>query len=500
MATLDVMHPLYDAYRLDYDQMAHCYAGSRIVKMHGTRYLPATRSMLIDGGPNLDREPGKSAYDAYRTRAIFPDLVGNAARTLTGLAFKDPSIYELPAGMDELFDSATLEGESLETLHRRIVEQILIYGRFGLAIDVPDGDGLPYFVSYGGRSILNWDDNLISRGRQNPFNFVVTAEEVFRRSDTYDWTTDILYRSFELRDGVYQTWAEEDALVTSPVAPSYRGRTLDFVPFTIIGSQDLSATPNPIPLLGLSESALAIYRGEADYRQALHLTAQDTLVLIGVGDGTEDDDDQPIRVGAGAVVRLPPDGDAKFIGVTSEGLTEQRLTLEDDYRNASSEGSRLLENTAAQAESGEALKVRIAAKTTTLTTVALTAASGLEQALRQMAIWIGANPDEVMVKPNLDFTQDHLAAQDVLNLQQAQNEGLPISAHSIHEKLRDRDYTELTFDEEIDLIRKEKADGITELLKPAPPTPALVAGVEQPGDESTPADAQDDEEPTGDDA
>ena len=144
--------------------------------------------------------------------------------------------------------SATLEGENLETLHRRIIEQVLLYGRFGLAIDVPDGEGLPYFVSYGARSIINWDDTLPARGRLNPYSFVVTAEETFRRgvNADYEWTAINRYRSFELLDGVYQTFTEEDMRpATEPFSPQYQGRSIDFVPFTIIGSQDLVATPGP---------------------------------------------------------------------------------------------------------------------------------------------------------------------------------------------------------------------------------------------------------------
>ena len=474
MALLDQTHPRYDGVKPDYDQMRDTYAGSRAVKERANLYLPPTRSMAMDGALR-DVDPGKTAYNAYRTRAVFPDLVGSAARTLTGLAFKDPSVYELPDSMLELLDSATLEGESLETLHRRIVEQTLLYGRFGLALDVPDGEGLPYFVSYGARSVINWDDSLPARGRNNPYQFIVTVEETYRRGTgaDYEWTPLNRYRSFEIRDGVYQTWTEEDGNETTPFAPTYRGRQLDFVPFTIIGAQDLVATPGSIPLLGISNSALSIYCGEADLRQTLHNVGQDTLVLIGVGEDTESDDDQqPVRVGSTAVIKLPPDGDAKYIGVTGGGLTEQRLVLGDDYKLAASEGSRLLENTAAQAESGEALKVRVAAKTTTLTTVALTAAAGLQMGLRQMAVWIGANPEEVVVKANLDFTEDTLNAQDALNLQQAKSLGLPISARTIHTKLRDKDYTDLTFEEEVAEMKLESEQGIADLLLSAAPEPS----------------------------
>jgi hypothetical protein len=485
MGLLDKTHPQYDGMKPDYDQMRDTYAGSRAVKHREEIYLAPTRSMILDGALN-DIDPGKTAYQSYIDRAIFPDLVANAARTLTGLAFKDRSVYELPRALEELYDSATLDGESLETLHRRIIEQILLYGRFGLAVDVPDGEGLPYFVSYGARSIINWDDMMPARGRQNPYTFVVTAEETFRRgvNGDYEWTPINRYRAFELVDGVYQTWTEEDMQPpTEAFAPEYRGRTLDFVPFTIIGSQDLVAAPGPIPLLGISDSALAIYRGEADLRQTLHNVGQDTLVLIGVGDDTEaDEDQQPVRVGSTAVIKLGADGDAKYIGVNGDGLTEQRLVLQNDYKNAASEGSRLLENTAAQAESGEALKVRIAAKTTTLTTVALTAAAGLTQALRQVAIWVGANPNEVKIVPNLDFAEDTFTAQQALNLMQAKREGLPLSALTIHTKMRDQDYTDLTFEDEIAQLQLEKDLGITDLLTPVNPVLENLAVEEPPID------------------
>ncbi len=483
MGLLDKTHPQYDGMKPDYDQMRDTYAGSRSVKSKEDLYLAPTRSMVLDGALR-GTDPGNTAYQAYIDRAIFPDLVANAARTLTGLASKDSSSYELPSAMQELLVSATLEGENLETLHRRIIEQVLLYGRFGLAIDVPDGEGLPYFVSYGARSIINWDDTLPARGRLNPYSFVVTAEETFRRgvNADYEWTAINRYRSFELLDGVYQTFTEEDMRpATEPFSPQYQGRSIDFVPFTIIGSQDLVATPGPIPLLGISDSALAIYRGEADLRQTLHNVGQDTLVLIGVGDDTESDDDQqPVRVGSTAVIKLGADGDAKYIGVSGEGLTEQRLILQNDYKLAASEGSRLLENTAAQAESGEALKVRVAAKTTTLTSVAITAAAGLTQALRQMAVWIGANPEEVRVTPNLDFSEDSFNAQQALNLMQAKIQGLPLSARTIHTKLRDQDYTDLTFEDEIVQLQVEKDQGIPELLSPATP---IVEEIDEEPDE-----------------
>ena len=80
-----------------------------------------------------------------------------------------------------------------------------------------------------------------------------------------------------------------------------------------------------------------MYRQDADYKQALFLQGQDTLVVTGAAnDGT-------IRIGAGAHISVPLGADAKFIGVDGSGLEEQRRSLENDYQRASGKGGQLLD-------------------------------------------------------------------------------------------------------------------------------------------------------------
>ena len=40
-------------------------------------------------------------------------------------------------------------------------------------------------------------------------------------------------------------------------------------------------------------------------------------------------------------------------------------------------------------------------------------AAGLERALKNFALWIGADPDKVKVTPNLDFADHSLTAQEI---------------------------------------------------------------------------------------
>ena len=86
----------------------------------------------------------------------------------------------------------------------------------------------------------------------------------------------------------------------------------------------------------------------------------------------------------------------------------------------------------------------------------MTSAAGLESALKQAAIWVGANPDEVRVEPNLDFITEERDPKDLLSFAQAKKAGTPISWKSVHNWLRQNDFTEYTFDEELEQIDEEE--------------------------------------------
>ena len=92
-----------------------------------------------------------------------------------------------------------------------------------------------------------------------------------------------------------------------------------------------------------------------------------------------------------------------MLAVTSTGLSEQRSSLENDYNRAFQKAGQLGNATSRSNESGDALQIRVAAQTATLPEIALAGAEGLSRVLRIMAEWMGGNPDEVVVTPNLEF-------------------------------------------------------------------------------------------------
>ncbi len=465
-------HPDYSARRPDWVTMFDTHEGQRHIKSKTTSYLPATSGMraLSSTPTKLDGE-GLELYTAYLTRAFFPDLVKETVRALTGILDREAANIELPDALEDMREIATAKGESLNDLLIAIHMNQLLYGRLGLLLDVDENRDLPIIVTYPAPQVLNWDDLTMTNDPRQQDDakrsealrrllMTVLDETRFERDtgNAFTWNLVERFRALTLGDSgqnVYTTQVERDGELQEAIQPAIRGRTLEEIPFTFINTNDLATKPGESPLINLANLSLAIYRGEADHRAGLFMSGQDTLVITGYDINSEENDAQPI-IGSGAYLNIPSEtGDAKFIGPDSQALSEQRTSLEDDYRRAGEEGIKLL-SSGAGAEAAETLRIRVAARTATLQTIAQTAAAGLETALRQAAVWVGANPDDVKVEPNLDFVEESQDPKDLVAFATAKKSKVPLSWRSVHNWLRQKDFTELTFDEELEQIEEEE--------------------------------------------
>jgi hypothetical protein len=481
---IDSRHPDFIQVEPDYRVMRDTFGGERIIKEATIAYLPATGGQIADGALTNYYSAGWQAYSAYLTRAVFPDFVKQAVETMVGVMHREEPVIELPAALEPMREHATRKGETLQMLLRRINEQQLLYGRYGLLADFPQDPfaarlrEVPHLVEYVAETIVNWDDERMTEFGVNELGLLVLNEVLPVRgsggADMFEWMQEDRYRVALLEPVnpdadasvrnplIYKTFVEVDNERSETIIPKYQGSPFGEIPFVFIGSNDLNPTPDEIPLLGLAKLSLAIYRGEADYRQALHLLGQDTLVIVGdevESTGEVKDESAETRVGAGAIIRLNPGEGVKadFIGIDSKGAPEQRVSLDKDKTEARSMGARLLEPRGTQAESGEALRIRVTASTATLHTIALTGATGLESILKMCARWVGANPDEVRITPNTDFAQDSPDPEQLQKFNQARAEGAPISERSLHKWAQDKNFTRMEFDEEMALVEAERA-------------------------------------------
>jgi len=446
---------------VDWDLMDDSYHGQRRVKDKGFKYLPATPGQIMDGLQH--NQKGRKNYQAYKTRATFPDAVSAAVEALLGVMHHKPATIELPDSMADLMDKATIKGESLQMLLRRINEHQLIIGRLGLLADIEDGaevGTMPYIALYKAKDVINWDDTQRAIQERNRLNLVVLNESRHERTNL-EWKFVRRYRALMLGEldpndesEVYQmaVLGEQTNLnltTADTITPSIAGRSLDDIPFVIINSRDIVAEPDDPPLLGLANLSMTIYRGEADYRQALFMQGQDTLVIIG---GTEGED---VRAGAGAHIDVPMGGDAKYIGTDSKGLKEMRESIQNDKKEAAESGGKLLDTRGANAESGEALRIRVGARTASLNQIAMTGAEGLQTILRLIARWCACDPKQVKVTANMDFADASVEGRTLVDWMSAKALGLPWSRESIHRKLQEKDFTEMEYEDEMAAIEAE---------------------------------------------
>lgn len=476
--SLNSKHPLYEKFSPDWELMADTYEGERKVKEEGVKYLPPTAGMLLDGMGASD--DGYKSYQAYKLRAVFHDYVKEGVEALIGLMWQKPPTIELPESMEPIRENATTNGESLEILLRRINEQQLVTGRIGLLADLPrdaEPNTLPYVALYVAQSVVNWDDSSDQRST-NSLNLVVLDESGFVRTHDFTWEKKSKYRVLQLGDldenepegtvkyfqGVF---TDETFNPEAMKMPMYMGKPLEQIPFVFINSKDIIASPDYPPLIGLGRLTMVIYRGEADYRQNLYMQGQDTLVTIGSIVNLDSVDDS-LRTGAGSRISMDLNGDAKYISVGSEGLSEQKEALDTDKGRAETKAGQLIKGSGSEQESGAALRTRLAAQTATLNQIALTGAAGLQHLLRTMATWIGANPEEVNVRANLEFSDFEIGGREFVDLMTARTMGLPLSLQSVHALMVERGLTKLDYDTEISTIEEEVAEVIPVTTPRAP--------------------------------
>ena len=439
--TVSSHHPDYDEFHLEWKLCRDSYRGEQAIKEGGTRYLP------MPSGFKAQPDKGVDLYSAYSARAQFPSIMPQTIAGMVGVIHRAEAQIEMPDAMMPLWERATPDGLPLEVLHRRITSELLIAGRYGLLVDVRDGEPLPMIAGYIAEALINWDED---------GSLIVLDETDYVRTG-FTWIEQPSWRALMIEDGRYvvRVYDFENA-DAEPVQPSARGgAALDEIPFVVANARDLRMEPEIPPLLGVARSAVNIFQLSADYRWQLFMTGQETLFVI--------DADPPDIVGAGVIVSLKGgDGltpDAKYVGPAGTGIAAHRTAILDERQAAVSAGAKLFESSGGGDESGEALRLRYAAETATLTTVAQNSAAALERALRYVAIMMGLDPEAVVVKPNLQFVDTKMTPTDAESLVRVWQEGA-ISYQTLYENLQAGEIAsaERDHEEEMALIDDEEPD------------------------------------------
>ena len=357
--------------------------------------------------PNSHNNP---AYASYKTRATVPDITGFTLRGLLGLAIhKYPSV-ELP-------DSMAVMEKQMENMYKRSLSEVLQAGRFGILLDISE-EGNIIMVPYVAESIINWRAKRSEDGDFRGLEYVVLEEEVPSAESKYSVETVKQYRVLEIVDGKYTSTLYNEADEIMPNAKgetatvgTYKGKTLDIIPFVFFGSTDNDPEPDTSPLAAIAGITIQIYMKSADLSQAEFTSCNPTLIYTGIKA-----DDVPRKMGSTVAVALPDPDSKAFYTVTDTGaLQHVQNHITSLFEQAAAYGAHLLSGSKKSAESGEALRLRQSASSSSLVSVVMTVGNGYKLLFDIAAKWIGTT-EEVEFIPITDFTDMALTAQEMVAL------------------------------------------------------------------------------------
>tara|TARA_B100000700_G_scaffold189815_1_gene209185 strand:- start:49020 stop:50399 length:1380 start_codon:yes stop_codon:yes gene_type:complete len=404
-------HPQYDARLADWELMRDSLEGEGAIKAAGAGYLPKTSGQLAlehqaktDESAMLTADEAREIYRAYKGRAQYPLWVKDSLRTMTGLVSRQEPEISLPGPLAALEDEATADGFPLKTLFLRAVLGLLAYGRQPLLADW-DGEGRPYVAAYGALDAINWRE-ADNNGRRDLVLSVL--KEAVHKGDEFSHDSEARYRVLDLFEGAYRVrlLADNGEPVEDESTPGTDQGPLDFIPLVYLGSTDNNADTDEIPLLTMAKAALKSYQLSADYYTSLHYTAHpQPWVAADLGD-------KDLSVsGPMAAWMIPEGGQVGYLEFEGAGVEATRTAMQDQRNTALEAGARVID--AGADESGEARKARQSDQHTSLYSVVVTAAEGIEQLLRYFGRWLNlpqSDIDAITFKVEPEFSKAEIDA------------------------------------------------------------------------------------------
>lgn len=406
-------HPDYEKTTDSWQLIEDCLNGEKAVKDEGIKYLPRPSGM----------PPGGPAYISYITRAHFPDFTSKFLSGLTGVTKINPPKVKLPKSLEYLKEDADGNGTPLDTFFFQSVRLALKAGRQLIFVDINEEKNRLKLVRYTAKELINWG---VVKKVYNDKNadFYVLQEKVSISDNIFTHEYENQYRVLSTQDVLIENGSkeflstvfnEEGILKEGLAVPKLMGKAFEGLPVVIIGSTDLGMEMDQIPLLGVSKCALQMFMKDADLSNAMFMTCNPTLVLSGVT--KEENQGSEVLAGSNiAITTENPDARAYYTKTDASGLAEVRLRINGYLEEAKHAGSALLSGDQKGVESGEALRIKSASTTASLSTVSQTTARGFEKCIRNMAKWMAIKEDLVSVKVDSDYLDNMLTPEYIKQL------------------------------------------------------------------------------------
>ena len=377
---------------------------------------------LLELNPTDKSKDNKARNKAYKERASFLGASWFTLQGLIGLAFaKEPKLI-FPAAMDYLRKNADGGGTDLYQQMQSATNEVLRKDRAGLFVTFPETDGpitladqeaLRYVSTIhliDATRITNWWT--VSVGAESRLGGVVfnDSEDTV---DDYKVETVATKREIALEDGILvdRKWHKDGGkwVVLSESFPRGRdGKSLTFVPFMFIGSQDNTPNMGKPPMLSLARKNRDHYRNSADSEESIWFAGQAQPWASGLDQETvEAWKKEGVYVGSRKVMALGENG--KFGFATAEVNTGVRQAMLDKVEEMASIGARFIQSgtvakTATQSDNEAVVQHSV------LSLVSVNVEDAYQTALEWAAMYQGATGD-VEVTLNRDFMKPAITVE-----------------------------------------------------------------------------------------
>lgn len=439
-------HPDYDSAKDKWQRCRDAAAGGDAVHKAAERYLP-----------KLKEQPAHD-YAIYVMRATFYNASWRTISGLIGMVFRKPAVVEAPATVLPMLDNVDGAGQPYQLFVQAVLENALVTGRVGVLVDhpeAPEGASLadaqvmnlrPTMQIYRPESIINWRMGMVNN--ESVLVMVVLKECEQVKDDEFTYHDEDRWRVLDLVDAVADengaagkryrvrlykqknTSAPINAKLTqadfeqvgSDIFPRMNSNPMPYIPFVIMGTDDVSSKVDDPPLIDLVDLNLSHYRTNAIYEQCIAFCPP-TMLLVGYKPENEGD---KVYVGSGTAIISPdPETDGKYIEYAGSGLGPLEKALDRKEAQMAVLGARMLEPQKAGVEATDTVAMHRKGEESLLSSMAQAVSLGCTKALRWFCDWAQAPSDKASVELNRDFYPAGMTSQMLTALISAWQQGAP---------------------------------------------------------------------------
>lgn len=483
--TLTYTCPGYDFFAEKWKRCRDVYAGSDRIKEKSEEYLPKSR-WHRNGGKD-----GEQDYNDYKSRAVFYSYLRDAVETVLGVLKKGEPTITLPPTIAFMEHSATIYHDDLIALKAKLDKLILITGCAGLQLEVNgkdvQSDSPDFYINvWQPESIKDKYFEIDPKTGESYARLVLLDEtdlefnpKTKRREPDRKWRVLGLdargkYYTCLMDPEQYERFDLDNppiaADVNNPqrgeaVYPQYRGETMSRIPFTFVNATDLSGGHyDDPPLYDLVDLVLALYRGDADYRQTLHFTASDFYKHTGCNDPERQ---KKLSVGAGGIIHLGENEDLAVVSSPGGGANLQRASLDHLHLMCQQRIMMLLDVGANQ--SGAALEIMQNSKSARIEPINQNTGNAIEEQLRYAAEWAGMSREETYQKVAFKAAKVEDTTPELNQLQSVWHsmvsEGFPLTKPDFHALLKKAGITNNDFEQNEKELEIEHASDVEAAMR-----------------------------------